>query len=153
MTTHTTPTDTDRAPDARATTAGWYLLIARVVAAVPLLGIGLAHVFVAEAPMRPLVEAAGFPAAGLVTPVGVAVEIAAGLALLLGLWVRVSGVLAAATMVGALYAHLVIDVWPNGAENEPPLALPILVGLAAALVAWRGAGRWSLDGRSGAGPR
>jgi len=50
-------------------------------------------------------------------------------------------------MLGAIYAHLVIDVWPNGPENEPPLALPIAVLLGAAYVAWRGPGRWSFDRR------
>jgi putative oxidoreductase len=122
--------------------------VLRVVAGVPLLGIGLAHVVVAEAPMRPLVEAAGFPLAAVVSPVAVAAEIAAGTLLLLGLWARVGALLAIPTMIGAVYAHLVIDVWPNGPENEPPLALPIVVLLAAAVVLWRGAGRWSCDHRA-----
>lgn len=43
-----------------------YTLLLRVVAGVPLLGIGLAHVFAPEAPMRPLVEAAGIPFAAVV---------------------------------------------------------------------------------------
>jgi putative oxidoreductase len=129
----------------RATQPYRHMLLPRVVAGVPLLGIGLAHVFVAEASMLPLVEAAGFPFATLVSPIAVAVEIVAGISLLLGLWARVGGFLAIPTMLGAVYAHLVIDVWPNGAENEPPLALPIIVMAASAYVLWRGAGRWSLD--------
>ncbi len=48
-------------------------------------------------------------------------------------------------MLAALYAHLVIDVWPGGPEMEPPLVAPISVLLGGAYVAWRGAGRWSLD--------
>lgn len=131
----------------RATDPQRHLLLARIVAGVPLLGIGLAHVLVPEAPMRPLVEAAGIPFADLVSPLGVAVEIVAGLSLLLGLWARVGGFLAIPTMLGAVYAHLVIDVWPNGAENEPPLALPVAVLLGAAYVVWRGAGPWSFDRR------
>jgi uncharacterized membrane protein YphA (DoxX/SURF4 family) len=70
--------------------------------------------------------------------------------LLVGFWARLGAVLAIPVMVGAIYAHLTIDVWPNGAENEPPVGLPIAVLLAAAYVAWRGAGRWSLDGRAAA---
>lgn len=122
-----------------------HLVLVRAVAGVPLLGIGLAHVLAGDLPMRPLVEAAGLPLPALVSPVAVAVEIVAGLSLLLGLWARVGAALAMPTMLGAVYAHLVIDVWPNGAENEPPLALPILVMLACAHVLWRGAGRFSLD--------
>jgi putative oxidoreductase len=135
----------------RATAPRRHLLIARIVAGVPLLGIGLAHVAVPDLPMRPLVEAAGFPFAALVAPVAVAAEIVAGLALLAGLWARVGAALAVPTMLGAVYAHLVIDTWPNGAANEPPLALPLAVALAAAYVLWRGAGRWSLDRRGASG--
>lgn len=129
-----------------------HLVLPRVVAGVPLLGIGLAHVLVPEAPMRPLVDAAGFPLPALVSPLGVSVLIVTGISLLFGLWARVGAVLAIPVMIGAVYAHLVIDVWPNGAENEPPLGLPVAVMLAAAYVAWQGAGRWSLDHRPGTEP-
>ena len=132
----------------RATGPQRHLLIVRTVAGAPLLGIGLAHLLVPETPMRPLVEAAGIPFADLVSPIGVAVEIVAGLSLLLGLWARIGGLLAIPTMLGAVYAHLVIDAWPNGPENEPPLALPIAVLLCAAYVVWRGPGPWSFDRRS-----
>ena len=128
-----------------------HTLLPRVVAGVPLLGIGLAHVMVPEAPMRPLVEAAGLPLAGLISPIAVAIEIVAGLSLILGLWARMGGLLAIPTMLGALYAHAVIDVWPNGADNEPPIALPLAVMACAAYVLWRGAGRWSLDHRHNPG--
>jgi putative oxidoreductase len=129
----------------RSTDPYRHVLVARFVAGVPLFAIGLAHVLVTEAPMRPLVEAAGFPVPALLSPLGVAAEIVAAASLLLGLWARIGAVLAIPTMLGAVYAHLVIDVWPNGAENEPPLILPIAVILAAAYVLWRGAGRWSID--------
>lgn len=136
----------------RATDPYRHMLLARVVAGVPLLGIGVAHVVVPETPMRPLVEAAGFPLPALVSPLGVAIEIIAGLSLLLGLWARIGGLLAIPTMLGAVYAHLMIDVWPNAAADEPPLALPIIVLAGAAYVLWRGAGRWSLDRRHGSRP-
>lgn len=132
----------------RATGPQRHLLLVRFVAGAPLLGIGLAHALVPEAPMGPLVEAAGIPLAELISPAGVAVEIVAGLSLLLGLWARVGGLLAIPTMLGAIYAHLVIDVWPNGPESEPPLALPIAVLLCASYVAWRGPGPCSFDRRS-----
>jgi len=128
-----------------------HILIFRIVAGLPLLGFGIAHIAVPEAPMLPLVEAAGFPLPSIVAPIGVVAEIVAGLSLLLGAWARVGGLIAITVMLGAIYAHLVIDVWPNGAENEPPLALPIVVAAAAAYVVVRGAGRWSVDGRAGRG--
>lgn len=97
--------------------------------------------------MRPLVEAAGIPLAAIVSPLGVAIEILAGLSLLLGLWARVAALLAVPTMLGAIYAHIVIGVWPNGAQSEPPLVLPVAVLACSAYVLWRVAGRWSIDRR------
>jgi uncharacterized membrane protein YphA (DoxX/SURF4 family) len=131
----------------RQTGAHRHMVVPRVVAGVPLLGIGIIHVIDPSLRMDPLVEAAGFPLVTVLSPIAVALEIIAGLSLLLGFWARLGGVLAVPVMLGAVYAHLAIDVWPNGAENEPPLALPLVVALCAAYVAWRGAGRWSLDAR------
>lgn len=124
-----------------------YLLIPRVIAGVPLLAIGTMHLLDPSLGMRPLVEAAGIPLAGVVAPIAVLAELVAGASLLLGFGARIGALVAVVTMLTAAYSHLAIDVWPNGAENEPPLALPLVVGLAAGIVAWRGAGRWSLDGR------
>lgn len=135
----------------RATGPHRHLILPRVVAGVPLLGIGLAHVVVPDAPMRPLVEAAGFPFPAILSPLAVAAEIVAGFSLLAGLWARVGAFLAIPTMLGAIYAHLVIDAWPNGPGSGPPDLLPVVVALCAAYVLWRGAGRWSLDRRHEAG--
>ncbi|MEX2446635.1 MAG: DoxX family membrane protein [Dehalococcoidia bacterium] len=134
----------------RATAGHRHILVPRLIAGVPLLGIGAVHVLDPQLRMGPLVEAASIPFATAIAPLGVAFEIVAGLSLLLGLWSRIGGLIAAATMAVAAYAHLAIDVWPNGAENEPPMALPIVVGMAAAYVVWRGAGRWSLDRQASA---
>jgi uncharacterized membrane protein YphA (DoxX/SURF4 family) len=122
-----------------------HVLVARLIAGLPLLAFGLAHVFVPEASMLALVEEMGAPAAGVVAPLAVAVEIVAAALLLAGALARLGAVAAIGVMAGAVYAHLVIDVWPNGAENEPPLALPLAVIVASAYVLWRGAGRWSVD--------
>jgi putative oxidoreductase len=132
----------------RATAGHRLTVIPRIVAGVPLLAIGLVHIVAPDFGMRPLVEAAGIPFGAVVSPVAVGFEVVAALSLLLGLWARVGALLAIPTMTGAAYAHLAIGDWPNGAENEPPLALPIVVALAAAFVLWRGAGRWSLDARA-----
>ena len=131
----------------RATEPHRHILLPRAVAGLPLLAVGLAHVFVPDASMRALVEAAGLPLAAVLSPFAVGVELVAAVSLLLGFWARIGGVLAMVTMLMALYAHLVIDVWPNGVDNEPPLALPIVIILCAGYVVWRGAGRWSLDRR------
>ncbi len=136
----------------RATQPYRHLLVARLLTGMPLLAIGLAHVFSPQAPMQPLIEAAGFPAPALLAPVAVALEIAGGVLLLLGAYARLGALCAIPAMTGALYAHLVIDAWPNGPANEPPLALPLIVLAGAAYVLWRGAGRWSLDARTQRSP-
>lgn len=113
-----------------------------------LLGIGLSHVFIPEAAMRPMVEAAGFPLPAIIAPVGVAVQIVAGVSLLLGWWARIGGLLGIVSMLGAIYAHLVIEEpWPGLSAEGPPDALPVVVLVGAAYVLWRGAGLWSLDRR------
>jgi len=122
-----------------------HLILPRLAGGLPLVGIGLAHVFDPGAPMTPLVEAAGLPAAELLSPLAVAAEILAGVLLLCGLYARLAAALAILTMIVAVYAHIVIDVWPNGPQNEPPIVLPLTVLVCAAYVLWRGAGRWSLD--------
>jgi uncharacterized membrane protein YphA (DoxX/SURF4 family) len=91
-------TVTTRLHQQRATPAYRHLLLPRVVAGVPLLVIGLAHVLSPDAPMRPLVDAAGIPFAAVVSPVAVGFEILAGLSLLLGLWARIGGALAEPTI-------------------------------------------------------
>jgi uncharacterized membrane protein YphA (DoxX/SURF4 family) len=133
--------------DVRSTGTERHLIVVRLAAGLPLLLIGLAHVFDSSAPMRPLVEAANLPAAAVLSPVGVAVEILTGILLLIGLYARLGALLAIATMAVAVYAHVAIDVWPNPA-GEPPIALPIIVLVCAAYLFARGAGAWSVDARS-----
>jgi putative oxidoreductase len=121
-----------------------HVIVPRLVAGLPLVAIGLAHVFDGSAPMRPLVEAADLPAAAILSPAAVAVEIIAGTLLLLGFYARLGSMLTIPTMLAAVYAHLAIDVWPNPAD-EPPIALPLIVMACATYVLIRGAGAWSLD--------
>ena len=122
-----------------------HIILPRLVSGLPLLAIGLAHVFNPSTPMMPLVEAADLPAAAILSPIAVAAEILAGTLLLLGAYARLGALLAIPTMAVAFYAHLVIDVWPNGASNEPPVLLPLAVLACATYVLWRGAGAWSID--------
>ncbi len=138
----------DTLPREQGRVAQRLLLIPRVIAGLPLLAIGLMHVIADGYGMRPLVEAAGLPAAALLSPVAVAVEVVAGALLLLGAFARVGAALALPAMAVAAYAHVAIEEWPN-AGGEPPLALPVIVALAAAVILARGAGAWSVDARRG----
>lgn len=95
-----------------------HLVVPRLVAGLPLFAIGLMHIADPDLRMEPLVEAAGFPLTSILAPLAVAMEIAAGLTLLLGACARIGALLAVAVMSGAVYAHIAIDTWPNGADNE-----------------------------------
>jgi putative oxidoreductase len=147
-TTATRPGMTTLIGDLRSTRAHRHLIILRVIAGVPLLGIGLMHVFMPDGAMRPLVEAAGLPAAALLSPLAVAAEIVAGVSLLFGIFARLGAIIAIPTMLVALYSHFAIEQWPNP-DGPPPDALPIVIIACSAYVLWRGAGRWSVDNRSG----
>jgi putative oxidoreductase len=131
----------------RATSPSLLPVVPRLIAGVPLTLIGFAHIFVPEAAMRPIIEALGLPFAALLAPLSVAAEIVAGLSILLGAWARVGALIAIPTMAVAFYSHLAIEEWPNP-DNEPPFLLPVVILVAAAVVLWLGAGRWSLDERS-----
>lgn len=46
------------------------------------------------------------------------------MSLLLGPWARLGAAVAIPVTIGAAYAHLVIDVWPNGIDTNPRWAGP-----------------------------
>ena len=73
------------------------------------------------------------------------VEVALGIALLLGVFARGAVAIAIAIMVVATYVHLRVDdpsLFPLQ-PSEP--VIPLLVMLLGFYVLWRGAGSWSLD--------
>lgn len=83
----------------------------------------------------------GIPMPGITGPLTGVVELAAGLALVVGLMTRLAGLGLAVIMLGAIsFVHIKAGFWaPNGVEF--PLAL--LAG--ATTIALSGAGRFSLD--------
>jgi len=83
----------------------------------------------------------GIPMPGITGPLTGVVELAAGIALVVGLLTRLAGFGLAVIMLGAIsFVHVKAGFWaPNGVEF--PLAL--LAG--AATLALSGAGRYSLD--------
>ena len=89
--------------------------------------------------------AAGIPLAGLAQRAVPIVEIAAGLALLIGAYTRVVAMVIMGIMAVAAYVHLVVDdpsVFPLQ-PNEP--VVPLTVMVMAAYLVWRGAGSGSVD--------
>lgn len=73
------------------------------------------------------------------------IEIAVGLALAVGVVVRLAGVVVIGIMMVATYVHLVVDD-PSLFPLQPSApVIPLVVIAVAAYLVWRGAGAWSLD--------
>jgi putative oxidoreductase len=131
----------------RQTTGAKHILAPRLIAGLPLLGIGVMHI-TGSAPLKPILEGAGIPMAHLNSLVAPIVEIVAGLLILSGALTRVGAAMAMGTMAVALYTHMAFEATETFAwEDEPPIVLPIVVLLSAIYLLWRGGGAWSLDGK------
>ncbi len=120
-----------------------HVLIARLSAGLPLLGLNIMHL-IGAAPLRPILEAAKIPMPGVNAILAPVLGGLAGLMLLSGAFARVGAAIGCGSMAVALYAHVTAD-WPD----EPPIVLPIAVLAASLYVLWRGGGAWSVDGTSG----
>lgn len=73
------------------------------------------------------------------------VEIAVGLALGVGFFVRLAAAVVAGIMIVATYVHLVVDD-PSLFPLQPSAPIiPLVVIAVAAYLGWYGAGAWSLD--------
>lgn len=130
----------------------------RVLAGAPLAFFGFMHL-IGAMPMRPLIEAAGLPAPGLMAILAPIAQLLAGLLLLAGAFTRVGSALAIATMGGAILTHIKIpnDQWPvpttDAAQGPWPEPVPLMfvaiaILLISAYLLWRGAGAWSLDAKA-----
>ncbi|MEN8163499.1 MAG: DoxX family membrane protein [Acidobacteriota bacterium] len=120
----------------------------RLIAALPLIVIGIGHL-VDPGSFRLILDGSGIPMPGVNQIIAPVVEVAAGVLLLLGLVARAGGLAAASTMLVALYSHAVID--PSTLPETmamPPLVLPLAVLVSALWVAYTGAGRWSMDSKA-----
>lgn len=121
-----------------------WILALRLVAGLPLLGLGAKH-FIDPEHFRSILKASGLPLVDVSMMAAPVAECLAGLLLLSGWYARIGGLLGVATMVPALVATVKI----MGLEGEkpfvPPLPLPIVVLLCSALVIYFGGGAWSVD--------
>ncbi|MEM1330886.1 MAG: DoxX family protein [Planctomycetota bacterium] len=135
-----------------------HVIAPRLIAALPLVGIGLQHA-TGAAPLTTILEqflaplestlGGSFGAFVTINAWGATVtEIFAGALLAVGLLTRFTGLMAAGVMTVATITHVVID-W----ENEPPIALALIVLASALYAALRGAGPWSIDAKLFGGSR
>ena len=123
----------------RQTTTAKHLAVLRLIAAVPLIGIGAQHVL-GTAPMLPILEGAQFPFAPFFAALVPWLEIVAGLALVVGFFARPAALTALVIMGAAVYAHIAHD-W----ADEPVIVLPLAVAICVSQILWGGAGAFSID--------
>jgi putative oxidoreductase len=94
----------------------------------------------------------GVPVPGLTAPLTAVVEIAAGLALVLGLGTRIAAMLLSVVMIGAIiYVKQDLGIISSQPMPGAELDLALLAGLVALI--FIGPGRFSLDHRFGIEPR
>ncbi|MEM6794553.1 MAG: DoxX family protein [Acidobacteriota bacterium] len=123
----------------RQTSTARHLTVLRIIAAIPLIGIGAQHIL-GTAPMFPILEGANFPMAEFLAQLVPILEVVAGVSLVLGLYARISALTSIVIMIAAVYAHVVHD-WPD----EPVIVLPLGVAVCCSQVLWGGAGGFSAD--------
>ncbi|MDP2470685.1 MAG: DoxX family protein [Candidatus Palauibacterales bacterium] len=91
--------------------------------------------------------AAGIPLTGLMRWVEPFVEIAAGLALMIGAFTRIAALVVICLMAVAAYVHVVVsDPAMFPLQPDEPV-VPLAVILMAGYLVWRGGGRGSVDFR------
>ncbi len=136
------------------------LILPRLLAGLPLLGLGVKH-FIDPGHMKSILIASGIPMVDVNVFAAPAGEVLAGVLLLLGFYPRIGGLIGAASMVVALYSTVVlskltIDTLPGGLTEipfVPPLPLPAVVLVCSLIIVALGGGAWGLSSHkpSGAG--
>jgi uncharacterized membrane protein YphA (DoxX/SURF4 family) len=129
-----------------------FLMIPRLLAGLPLLGLGVKH-FIDPAHMKSILIASGIPMVNLNVFAAPAGEVLAGVLLLLGFYPRIGGLIGAASMVVALYSTVVlskltVDALPGGLTEipvVPPLPLPLVVLVCSLVIVALGGGAWCLS--------
>ena len=126
----------------RQTTPDKWLIIPRLIAALPLAGFGSFHL-TGMTPLMQILEGSGIPFPQVNYFLAPFFMVVAGLSMGLGYYARTGAVIGSFAMLVAAYSKLVIEQWPG--PMEPPLALPLVVLAACLVILVKGAGNWSLD--------
>jgi uncharacterized membrane protein YphA (DoxX/SURF4 family) len=126
----------------RQTSPDKWLIVPRLIAALPLAGFGSFHL-TGMTPLMQILEGAGIPFPQVNYFLAPVFMVVAGLSMGLGFYARAGAVIGSSAMLVATYSKLVIDQWPG--PMEPPLALPLVVLAACLMILVKGAGNWSLD--------
>jgi len=119
-----------------------WMMIPRVIAALPLTVFGSFHL-TGMTPLMEILEGAGIPFPQINYYLAPIMMVTAGLSMGLGYYARIGAGIGSVAMLVATYSKLALEQWPG--PSEPPLALPLVVLSACALILVKGAGAWSRD--------
>lgn len=121
-----------------------HMILPRLIAGLPLLGLGAKH-FTDMEHFRAILSASGLPAPPGAEYLAAGTEVLAGVLLLAGALARFGGLLGIGTMLPAIYSTVQLMSAPEPKPFVPPLPLPLVVLVCSAYVLWRGGGAWSVD--------
>jgi uncharacterized membrane protein YphA (DoxX/SURF4 family) len=130
----------------RQTDTSKRVAVLRILAGLPLVIFGAMHL-ADPGSFRTILEASNVPFIELNLIAAPVTEIVAGLFLITGYLARLGGLGGAVTMLAAAWSTAILAGIPTAPE-VPPMPLPLAVLAISTYVLWRGAGGWSLDGRS-----
>jgi uncharacterized membrane protein YphA (DoxX/SURF4 family) len=128
----------------RATGPAKWVIVPRVIAALPLTVFGAFHL-TGRSPLMQILERADIPFPHINFYLAPVIMVASGLSLGLGWFARIGAIFATFAMAVAAYSKVVIEEWPG--PMEIPLALPVVVMAASLTVLICGAGARSADRR------
>jgi uncharacterized membrane protein YphA (DoxX/SURF4 family) len=128
--------------DLRKTKAAKWLLIPRLIAALPLVVFGSFHL-TGRSPLLEILRRADIPFPEVNFYVAPVVMVLSGLSMGLGFYARLGALAASFAMLVAAYSKLVIEEWPG--PMEIPMALPMVVLAACLSILIKGPGAWSSD--------
>jgi uncharacterized membrane protein YphA (DoxX/SURF4 family) len=128
--------------DLRKTTSAKWILVPRLIAALPLFVFGSFHL-TGMSPLLEILRRAEIPFPEINFYLAPIFMVVSGLSLGLGFYARIGALIGTGAMLVATYSKLVIEEWPG--PMEIPLALPLVVLAGCLVVLIKGPGAWSAD--------
>jgi uncharacterized membrane protein YphA (DoxX/SURF4 family) len=128
--------------DLRKTTSAKWILVPRLIAALPLFVFGSFHL-TGMSPLLEILRRAEIPFPEINFYLAPIFMVVSGLSLGLGFYARIGALIGAGAMIVATYSKFVIEEWPG--PMEIPLALPLVVLAGCLVVLIKGPGAWSAD--------
>ena len=128
--------------DLRKTKRTKWLIIPRLVAALPLVVFGSFHL-TGMSPLLEILRRADIPFPEVNFYVAPVVMVLSRLSMGIGFYARMGALTGSFAMLVAAYSKLVIEEWPG--PMEIPMTLPIVVLVACVAILIKGPGAWSSD--------